>query len=327
MPQRIAITLELADADHAVIAEVLGGEAQLVAIAQLDAAARAAVLRDAGALITANFTKELRPHELPLLTHMRLVQLFPAGIDFLPVADLPAGVPVASNAGAYAEPMAEHALAMALAAAKRLFFEHAELAQGRFNQRTPNRMLAGGVCGILGFGGVGIATARLMRGVGMRIQAINRRGASEEPVDWIGAPADLDALLAAADVLLVTTSLTRTTERMIGARELGRMKEDAILINLARGEIIDEAALFAHLKAHPRFTACIDAWWIEPVRHGRFHMDQPFLQLPNVIASPHNSASAPGSRAAGMRHALENCRRALRGEPVLRLLGPDDRYL
>jgi phosphoglycerate dehydrogenase-like enzyme len=161
----------------------------------------------------------------------------------------------------------------------------------------------------------------------MRIHAINRRGVSAEPADWIGTPADLDTLLANADVLLIATSLTRATERLIGARELGLMKEDAILINLARGEIIDEAALFAHLQAHPRFTACIDAWWIEPVRHGRFEMNQPFTQLPNVIASPHNSASVADSRPAGLRHALENCRRALRGEPILHLVGPDDRYL
>ncbi len=327
MPEQIATTFELKDADHAMIAEVLAGVANIVSIAQLEENARATALRGASALIAGNFTKELRPHELPLLAHMKLVQLFAAGIDFLPIGLLPEGVPVASNAGAYAEPMAEHALAMALAAAKRLFFEHAELTQGRFHQQTQNRMLAGGVCGILGFGGVGIATARLMRCAGMRIHAINRRGATDEPVDWIGTQAGLDALLAASDVLLVATSLTRATERLIGARELGRMKEDAILINLARGEIIDEAALYQHLQAHPRFTACIDAWWIEPVRHGRFQMDFPFMQLPNVIGSPHNSASGAGSRASGLRHALENCRRALRGEPVLHRVGPDDRYL
>ena len=327
MRGQIATTFDLTDADHALVREVLAGTADLVSITKLNDAERAAALRAANALMVGNFAKELRPNELPLLAHMKLVQLFAAGIDFLPVSILPVGVPVASNAGAYAEPMAEHALAMALAAAKRLFVEHAELVQGRFHQQNLNRMLAGGVCGILGFGGVGIATARLMRCVGMRIHAINRRGASDEPVDWIGTSADLDTLLANADVLLIATSLTHATERMIGARELVLMKDDAILINLARGEIIDEPALFAHLKAHPRFTACIDAWWIEPVRHGRFEMHFPFVQLPNVIASPHNSASVAGSRPAGLRHALENCRRALRDEPVRHLIGPDDRYL
>jgi phosphoglycerate dehydrogenase-like enzyme len=130
----------------------------------------------------------------------------------------------------------------------------------------------------------------------MRVHAINRRGASDAPTDWIGTPADLPALLAAADVLVLAAPLTRATEGMIGAAELAAMKPDAILINLARGELVDEAALFAHLQANPAFTACIDAWWIEPVRHGRFAMDHPFMTLPNVIASPHNSASVPETR-------------------------------
>ena len=79
-------------------------------------------------VLTRNTARELRPEELPLLRDVALIQFIPAGIDFIPLGDLPAGVPVASNAGAYAEPMAEHALAMALAAAKRLLVEHAALA-------------------------------------------------------------------------------------------------------------------------------------------------------------------------------------------------------
>ena len=297
----------------------------LSSIAKLDPAARAA-LREASAIMSYNTLKELRPEELPLISHVKLIQLGAAGIDFIPVGDLPAGVPVASNAGAFSEPMAEHALAMALCAAKRLMFEHAELVHGRFHQQTQNRMLAGAVCGVFGFGGIGVATARLMRCVGMRVHAINRRGASDEQVDWIGKPEQLDALLAASDVFVVASPLTRATEGIIGERELGLMKPDAILVNLARGEIIDEAALYAHLKANPNFTACIDAWWIEPVRHGRFQMDQPFMQLPNVIASPHNSASVAMARGLGLSRAAANCRRALLGEPVANLIGADDRF-
>jgi phosphoglycerate dehydrogenase-like enzyme len=325
MPQRLIVTFDLDESGRAVIAEALAGAADFLSIPKLDAEARAEALRGASVVLSYNTLKELRPEELPLISHVKLVQLGAAGIDFIPVGDLPAGVKVASNAGAFSEPMAEHALAMALCAAKRLMFEHAELTEKRFNQHTQNRMLAGGVCGIFGFGGIGVATARLMRCVGMRIHAINRRGASDEKVDWIGTPKQLDTLLAASDVLLISSPLTRATEGIIGERELGLMKPDAILINLARGEIIDEAALYQHLKANPRFTACIDAWWVEPVRHGRFAMDQPFMQLPNVIASPHNSASVGIARGLGLGRAAANCRRALLGEPVLNVIGPDDR--
>ena len=79
-------------------------------------------------------------------------------------------------------------------------------------------MLAGGVCGILGFGGIGVATARLARGIGMRVHAINRRGKSEEQVDWMGTPDQLDALLDASDLLVICTPLTPTTLGMIGAQ-------------------------------------------------------------------------------------------------------------
>jgi phosphoglycerate dehydrogenase-like enzyme len=190
--------------------------------------------------------------------------------------------------------MAEHGLALVLAAAKRLLIEHAALTRGEFNQSTRNRTLSGKVCGILGFGGIGVATSRLMQAMSMRIYAINRRGRSEAPTDWIGSVSELDTLLTASDVLIVCTPLTKATRGMIGQRELELMKPEAILVNLARGEIIQEAPLFAHLQAHAGFFACIDAWWVEPVRHGSFRVDHPFLSLPNVIGSPHNSASVPG---------------------------------
>ena len=143
-----------------VVKDALGGAAEAIYLTDLDDSERAEALRKADAVL-ARTTRELRQGEIALLKDARLVQFINAGIDFVPLAEMPAGVPVATNGGAYAEPMAEHALAMALAAAKRLLVEHAALARGEFNQFNRNRMLAGGVCGILGFGGIGIATARL----------------------------------------------------------------------------------------------------------------------------------------------------------------------
>ena len=322
----LVVAFALNDAQRAIAEQALAGAAEVICLPALDDAGRAAALRGAGAVLIWN-TKELRPHELALIGDARLLQSMPAGVDFLPFSTLPAGLPVASNGGAYAEPMAEHALAMALAAAKRLIVEHTALAAGVFNQFEANRMLAGGVCGIFGFGGIGEATAKLMRCIGMRVHAINRHGATDAEVDWIGGVDRLDALLAASDVLVISAPLSRVTRGIIDAAALARMKPDAILVNLARGEIIDEAALFAHLRAHPSFTACIDAWWVEPVRHGRFAMDQPFMTLPNVIGSPHNSASVAASRGVGLRRAAENCRRALLGETPHFLVREEEKLL
>ncbi|MBV9825279.1 MAG: hydroxyacid dehydrogenase [Alphaproteobacteria bacterium] len=323
----LVITYKLTERSRAIVAEELRGAAQVIYLPDLPPEQRADALRRAGAVLANDTGQELRPGESALLGRARLLQFTAAGIDWVPTRDLPPELPVAGNKGASAEPMAEHVVAMALAAAKRLFIEHDKLKQGEFNQRGPNRMLRGGVCGILGFGAVGVATARLLRPFGMKIHAVNRRGASDEPTDWIGTTEQLDELLRASDVLVISTALTTATEGLIGARELGLMKEDAALINVARGEIVDEAALYAHLTAHPRFFACIDAWWVEPVRHQRFEMSHPFLDLPNVIGSPHNSAGGGVWRDVSLRRAIANCRRALLGETPDNLIGSDERMM
>jgi phosphoglycerate dehydrogenase-like enzyme len=321
----VVITFNVRPPERAVIADAAGDAARPVFLTDLDDAGRAAALRTAAAILARDTGTDLRSGEAGQIQSARLIQFMTAGIDFVDLGALPAAIPVASNGGAYAGPMAEHGLAMILAAAKRLLIEHSALNRGEFNQFTRNRTLAGKVCGILGFGGIGVASARLMRAMGMRIHAINRRGRSDEPTDWINTGAGLDALLAASDVLIVSTPLTNATRNLIGKRELNLMKPDAILVNLARGEVIQEAPLFEHLQSHPNFFACIDAWWVEPVRHGVFRMDHPFLSLPNVVGSPHNSASVPGMTEAALRRAMVNIKRALAGETPHYVLGPEER--
>jgi glycerate dehydrogenase len=321
----LTVTFNPTNEERAIVSDGVGDVAEIRYLPDLDDYGRRDTLSRPHVVLARNTASELRSEELPLVSNARLIQFLSAGLDYLPLNELPANVPIAKNAGAYAEPMAEHALAMSLAAAKRLLIEHQNLARGEFNQFTTNKMLHGRICGIFGFGGIGIATARLMRCLGMRIHAINRRGATNQKVDWIGTPDRLDELMAAADVLIISTPLTRVTQGVIGARQLSVMKQDAILINLARGEIVHEDALYEHLKANPRFTACIDAWWIEPIRHGEFDTNRPFLQLANVIGSPHNSASVGDAFEVALRYALVNCRRALIGETPLHLLRSDER--
>jgi phosphoglycerate dehydrogenase-like enzyme len=212
--------------------------------------------------------------------------------------------------------MSEHVLAMTLSLAKHLPQRHAALAAGRYDKWLPALVLDGAVCGILGFGGVGIATARLMRAFGARIYAVNRTGATSEPVEFVGTLADLDQVLAAADVLVISLPLTLATRGLLGQRELALMKPAAILVNVARGAIIDQRALYEHLATHPRFSAGIDTWWDEPAGDQPFRAGYPFFSLPNVLGSPHNSSIVPGTMLAAARLAAQNVRRFLRGEPV-----------
>src|SRR5579863_3180269 len=321
----LGVSFEANDAHRRIISETLGNTADIRYLTDLKAAERQDILSRTDVLLARNTARELRPEELPRLRNTRLIQFLSAGIDYIPLTGLPPEIPLAGNGGAYAQQMSEHAVAMAFAAAKRILIEHQNLVRGQFNQFTPNKVLAGRICGFFGFGGYGIATARLMRCLGMRIHAVNRRGMADEPVDWIGRPDRLPELLEASDVLVISAPLSRSTQGVIGGKELSLMKDDAILVNLARGEILDEVALYEHLKSKPRFTACIDAWWIEPVRHGEFRMNRPFMELPNVIASPHNSASVANAFEVALRYAAANCRRALMGETPLHLLTPEER--
>ena len=296
--------------------EILGDDAEVVWTYELDEADRARALRDADALLAWDLAEEVPAAVLHGAARLRFAQLLSAGVDGLDFTALPERLTVACNAGAYAGAMSEHVLAMTLSLAKHLPQRHAALAAGRYDKWMPALVLDGAVCGILGFGGVGIATARLMRAFGARIYAVNRTGATSEPVEFVGTLADLDQVLAAADVLVISLPLTLATRGLLGQRELALMKPAAILVNVARGAIIDQRALYEHLATHPQFSAGIDTWWDEPAGDQPFRAGYPFFSLPNVLGSPHNSSIVPGTMLAAARLAAQNVRRFLRGEPV-----------
>jgi len=302
------------------VAATLDGLADIAYLPETAHSARAKALASADVLVARDISQDLNPGELALLKSATLIQLVFAGVDDIPFGQLPEGIPVAANAGAYAEPMAEHVLALALALAKRLLPNNAALARGDYDHETPNRDIFGSLVGILGFGGIGRASARLFRAFGARVYAIDRSGRASELADQTGTFADLDNVLAAADIIVVALPLTSATRGLIGQRELSLMKSDAIFINVARAAIVDEDALYEHLLSNPSFSAGIDVWWEEPDRTGTFVTRHPFLDLPNVVGSPHNSGTTTGSHAVPARRAAENVARHLRGEPVRHLI-------
>lgn len=267
------------------------------------------------AVLAMNLPREIPPDAMRG-AHWKFLQLVTAGLDHVPFDTVPPGIAIAGNSGAFAEPMAEHALAMALALTRDLMPRHAALAEGKFLQTQSVGTLRGKTLGVLGFGGIGKAVAQLMRPFDIRVHAITRSGKTDAAVDWIGTPDRLPELLSAADILLISAPLSPETEGIIDREALALLKEDAILLNLARGELIDETALYGHLRTHPRFKAGIDAWWVEPFRHGRFELQHPFLSLPNVVGSPHNSPSVRGAMDDAAVAAVANVRAFFAGEPV-----------
>ncbi len=323
----IVVTYAAGEARRAQLKELFGREVRLSFLSDMPSGLREQTLIEATILVSWNLPKELGQSEFGLLQNVRLIQLLSAGADQVPYAELPRDIMIASNAGAYAEPMAEHVLAMTLALAKGLFREHQKIAQGEFNQARLNRMLRGSVCGILGFGGIGRAVARLMQALGVRIHAVNTSGKADEPVEFIGTLKDMKQVLAASDIVVISLPLTRATRGLIGKHELEWMKPDALLINVARGNIVDEQALYGHLVSHPGFMAGIDAWWIEPFTQGEFRVNYPFFTLPNFLGSPHNSAMVPGMSEEGARRAAENIKRFLKGEPVAGIISREDYLL
>jgi len=325
-PLRLAVTLHEFDqayVDRLFAPQRPGPEIRAVAVSKLDADERARELRTADALFVWNWRRELRPEE-GLQSSARLVQLMSAGADHIPFDQMPAGAVLASNVGAYAEPMAEHVIALALAVLKRLRTNHDKLASGIWDQDTPSRTLRGAVCAVIGYGGIGRTTAAYLRTFGARIYAINTSGKTEDPVDFVGTLEDLDYVLAAADVVVLSLPLTRNTRGLIDAARLQTMKSSAVLVNVARGAIVEEDALFRHLQTHPDFTAAIDTWWVEPMHTGEFRVDHPFFELPNVLGSPHNSGIVTGVIGAAARMAADNIRRFAQGEKLSGVVRPED---
>jgi len=315
----VAVTFEPLHGMRRAIDETLADLATVRYLAGVGDGERAAALAGADAVLAWGVGAELTSDELARLG-AGLLQLVSAGVNHVPFELLPDGVAIAANGGGWAQPMAEHVLAMALALAKRLPQNHALLARGIFDQRTPNRQLDGAVVAILGYGGIGRASARLFRALGARIHAVTRSGTPEADVERVATLAELDDVLPGADVLVVALPLNAVTRGLIGRRELTLMKRDAILINVARAQIVEEDALYEHLRRTPTFSAALDVWWQEPHAFGSFATRRRFFELPNVLGSPHVSANTAGSPAGAARHAAENVARYLRGEPVLHLV-------
>lgn len=245
---------------------------------------------------------------------LRLLQLLSAGYDAVDLeAARAAKVPVCNNGGANAISVSEHAIMLMLTVARRVVWQHGNVAAGRWRGNGPApRMfeLSGKTLGIIGLGNIGKKTARLARAFGMNIIYNDIKRLSEDEADQAGVKFRvLRELLRESDFISLHVPLNASTRHMIGQAELEEMKSDAILVNTARGPVIDERALHAHLSAGKIFGAGLDVFDQEPPAP-----DNPLFTLDNVLLTAHFAGPTWDNHSARFRNAFDNIQRVERGE-------------
>lgn len=261
--------------------------------------------------------RDWTPRDYPRL---RFVQRVFTGVDDLPMDRFPPGVEIAGNVGGYAPFVAEHAVALALGAARSLVTAQAQVLSGRLRPAPENRTLRGRTIAILGYGEIGRRIAERMKGFEVRVVGVNRTGDPVSGCDEMYPAGRLREAVAHAAVVFEARPLTRATRGTIGAAELAAMPDDAILVNVGRAGTVQEEALFRHLGEHPRFRAALDVWWGEGFGDGTLRQRFPFLTLPNVIGTPHSAAFAPGVERYALDAALANLARFFAGERPLHVI-------
>ena len=265
---------------------------------------------------------------------LRLLQKTGAGVDDLPFDALGEGVWVANTSGSNPVPLAEGAVALVLALAKRIVQRHNGFRDGRDGVRGVG--LKGKKAGILGLGSIGVEVARRLRAFEMDLLAVKRHpdsGVEEElGLQFLGGPGDLDRLLEESDFLVVTVPLTPETRGMIGESELRLMKPTSYLVNVARAAIVQEEPLYRALEEGWIAGAALDVWWRphwwDPLwsPEGGDASDYPFWELPNVVCTPHNIGSTDARSDAGIRIMAENIQRVKEGRPPVNLVDKELRY-
>ena len=232
------------------------------------------------------------------------------------------GVRVSNAPDVLTETTADFGFALMMATARRIAESEHYLRSGQWSRWAIDMFagsdIHGATLGILGMGRIGQAIAKRGHlGFGMNVLYHNRSRLAPELEAPLGARwVTKDDLLQQADHVVLVLPYTPENHHTIGARELGLMKDSAILVNVARGAIVDERSLYEHLLANPGFSAGIDAWWDEPRGGAPFHTNYPFFELPNLLGSPHNSGDVPGIMYYAARQAAGNVRRYLVGDAV-----------
>jgi phosphoglycerate dehydrogenase-like enzyme len=285
------------------------------------------MLADLDVLVTMALTEEMGH----ACTRLKLVQVPGAGLDQIEPSAVPSGACLA-NVHGHENGIAEYVIGAMLALTREFFRLDAALRNGDWQSQWAAGIapppvwpeLAGKTIGILGYGRIGRAVARRARAFDMNMAAVrqNVRASIEDDVAFLGGPESIDEVIGRSDYVLISMPATRDTVGLIDRRRLGLMKSTALLINVARAQIIDEAALYIALAERSIAGAALDVWYRYPRLPGTTPPAAcPFHELPNVLMTPHVSGWTDGMLDARTKLIAENIRRVAVGETPLNLVG------
>jgi len=256
------------------------------------------------------------------MPHLQFVSSVSVGVDHIDVPALTArGIPVGHTPGVLVDTTADAAFALLLAAARRVVEGDRYIRAGnwRAGQRwSPDFFLgkdvSGATLGIIGLGAIGQAVARRAAGFGMHVVGWTPSGREVAGVE----AASLEALLLRSDFVSVHLALTTATRNLLDAGRIAAMKPGAVLVNTARGGIVDEQALARALDEGRLFAAGLDVFEREPIA-----MDNPLLQHPRVVVAPHIGSATTLTRARMIDIAVRNAVAALNGQPMPHCVNPE----
>lgn len=286
------------------------GEVKLYATRPHSSEEKIARARDFDIIINTRGIVTWREPELRALPRLRLIALCSIGTDMIDLKTAKElGIAVSNLPGRTAPVVAEHLFGLMFALAKNAAFQTAELKAGRWTRRT-NAMLQGKVLGIVGLGHIGAELARLGRAIDMEVLAWTFNPSPERAQQAGVRFVELDELLQRSDVVSLHVKLTEQTRHLIGGRELALMKKGALLLNGARGAIVDIDALAVALKSGQLGGAALDVFPQEP-----FTGPHPILECEQVVFTPHAADQTPEGVELLNEGAVDNVIAFLEGRP------------
>jgi glyoxylate reductase len=251
--------------------------------------------------------------------NLRVISNYAVGYNNIDIQEATRrNISVGNTPGVLTEATADFAFALMMSAGRRVVEAEKHVRAGKWKTWGPSTLLgvdfAGATLGIIGFGRIGKAMARRATGFGMRILIYDPTAQAMAGIIKV----DLDTLYRESDFISIHTPLTPETKHLINADAFGKMKPNAVLVNTARGEIVDQAALYDALKNHRIFAAGIDVSDPEPLP-----MDSPLLELDNLIVCPHIASASTSTRENMALIAAGNLLAGLRGERLPFSVNPE----